>query len=395
MSSLVVEVCRVEDVRNHPNADRMCVVKVKGWEVCSARNADTNTNEYVAGDKAVYFPPDSVLPPALAERYGIVKYATPVKNDDGSLKGYRIRVARLRTFPSYGFIAKPDNPDWEVGRDVAVELGVTKWEPPLDCTDGDAAADHPAFHRYFSLEHWRNFPEVLNPGERIVITEKIHGMSWRGGLVREPGADGRVELNWMVGSHEVRRKQYAVKTRKKKNEETGNWDATETYQVESQFWTGLSDPIKAMIRELAGADGSSEQWSDVVVFGELHGSGIQKGFNYGFENGRFAVRVFDITVNGQWLDVDAKRAACARHGVEMVPVLYDGPYNPETVESFVSGPTTLCPPNTPGHFAFREGVVITAATERQVRTEKKVFGRAALKVVSFEYLERKGGTEYH
>lgn len=394
MSSLVVEVCAVDDVRNHPNADKMAIAKIKGWEVCVAKN-EAGEPWCKKGQPVVYFPPDSVLPPALAEKYGVAKYASPVQGEDKSIVGYRIRVARLRSFPSYGFAAEPADPTWPVGMDVAAALGVTKYEPPLNCTDSDAEVDHPAFHKYFTLEHWRNFPEVLRPGERVRFTEKIHGQNARLALVRVPDAEGKLTLEWMAGSHDVRRKQFATKTRRRKNPDTGAFDCHETYQVESEFWQCMTDPVRAMLRDLANADGPPEWWQDVVVFGERFGSGVQKDMAYGHENGKFSLRVFDITVDGRWLSLDEKDAAMKKHGVEAVPTLYDGPYSPELVEQYVSGPTTLCDPEKAGKFKFREGIVVTAAEERRVATEKKVFERAALKVVSFEYLERRGGSEFH
>jgi hypothetical protein len=39
--------------------------------------------------------------------------------------------------------------------------------------------------------------------------------------------------------------------------------------------------------------------------------------------------------------------------------------------------------------------VITPAKERAVVTPARVFERLILKAINFEYLERKGGTEYH
>jgi RNA ligase (TIGR02306 family) len=388
MSSLVIEVCEVSDVQNHPDADRMCVVHVKGWRVCSARNPETNANEYRPGDKCVYFPPDSVLPPALAEEYGVVKYAPPVKNADGSLRGYRIKVARLRNFPSYGFIAKPANPDWSVGRDVAAELGVTKWEPPVQSHEGDAERDHPAFHRYFTLEHWRNFPGVLVPGERIVVDEKLHGMNVRAGLIREPDEAGQMAQTFMVGSHDVRRKEFATLKKRRKNPETGEIEEYELTQ-RSRFWDFLSEPVKAMLRALSGP-----ACRNVVIFGEMIGSKVQD-MTYGHKNGAVSFRVFDITVDGQWLDSDAKKAMCDQYQVPTVPHLYDGPYSPDVLERLVTGPTTACDPEKAGKFKGREGVVVRAATERRVVTDAKVFDRAALKVVSFDYLERKGGSENH
>ena len=61
----------------------------------------------------------------------------------------------------------------------------------------------------------------------------------------------------------------------------------------------------------------------------------------------------------------------------------------------MSGPTTLCPPDRAGRFKGREGIVIVPVHERAVATEGHVFDRLILKAVSFEYLERKGGTEFH
>lgn len=84
MSSLMVEVCEVKCVEPHPNAERMCVVTVRGWRVCAGRNPDTGQNQFAPGDKCVYLPPDSVLPPALGERLGVTKYLRRVGDSPSS-----------------------------------------------------------------------------------------------------------------------------------------------------------------------------------------------------------------------------------------------------------------------------------------------------------------------
>ena len=112
MSSLIVEVSRVDRVDPHPNADRMCVCTVKGWRVCAGRDPEAGRNQFEPGDLCVYVPPDAVLPPALAERLGVTKYlgSLPLGPDGNRLPGGRVRVARLRGEPSYGLILKPDDP---------------------------------------------------------------------------------------------------------------------------------------------------------------------------------------------------------------------------------------------------------------------------------------------
>jgi tRNA-binding EMAP/Myf-like protein len=32
MSSLIIEVCKVENIIKHPNADKLSIVTIKGWQ---------------------------------------------------------------------------------------------------------------------------------------------------------------------------------------------------------------------------------------------------------------------------------------------------------------------------------------------------------------------------
>ncbi len=255
MSTLLVEVCEVAAVERHPHADRLGIATVKGWKTAIGYDPATGAFEFAAGERCVYFPPDSVLPPALANspyrvcrtkgcraygktppqlpaearatdgrcplcggavqwkdgtpgRTGAMAFCgeLPAGPDGVRPAGGRVRAARLRGLQSFGFIlkidpAQGDDPAWSVGADVRAHFGVTKWEPPVENVDGDAQSPHPAFHAYTDLEHLANFPGVLADGEDVVMTEKLHGKNCRVGLVRE--ADG---WTFMAGSHGVRRK---------------------------------------------------------------------------------------------------------------------------------------------------------------------------------------------
>jgi hypothetical protein len=66
MSTLVIEVCEVTAVEKHPYADRLGIATVKGWKTAVGFDPSTGRFEFEAGERCVYFPPDSVLPPALA-----------------------------------------------------------------------------------------------------------------------------------------------------------------------------------------------------------------------------------------------------------------------------------------------------------------------------------------
>ena len=63
MSSLIVEVCRVSDIVKHPNADRLSIVTVKGW------NCIVGLDQYKKGDMVVFVPPDCILPESVIEKY--------------------------------------------------------------------------------------------------------------------------------------------------------------------------------------------------------------------------------------------------------------------------------------------------------------------------------------
>jgi RNA ligase (TIGR02306 family) len=404
MSSLIVEVCKVDKVEKHPNADRMAVAVIKGWRTC------IGVGQFAVGEKCIYIPPDTILPVPLAEKLNVAKYCSPVKNKEGIVQGYRVQVSRLRGEPSYGFITSLDilsvkrGPsqigliDWKIGDNVVADLGLTKWEPPLDCTDGDAEKPHPAFHHYYNLENINNFPTLFKDGEEVIFTEKIHGKNCRVGLIRDTKDDGTPIWRFMAGSHDVRRKEL---TTQRKRRVIRNSDGTPCmekdkevewfYEItkKSQFYEALDKPgIRELLLDVCNGQ------NNVVVFGELFGSGVQD-MAYGFENGNWDLRVFDITVNGKYLSVNEKQSICNRHMVSQVPELYRGPFSHEKVQEYIGGDTTVCNPVIAGLFKEREGLVITSVKERTEVTEAKFFDRAALKAINFKYLERKEGTEYH
>lgn len=386
MSSLIVEVCQVDKVEPHPNADRMEIAYVKGWRTCISKG------QLQAGDRVVYFPPDTVLPTSLAERLGVAKYLSSVTaaTDGTRPAGGRIRVARLRGQQSYGLITKCENSDWPVGYDVASHFGVSKWEPPQICSDGDALPPHPAFHTYTDIENYRNFPNILREGEHVVFTEKLHGRNCRLGYIRDQNEAGAMEFSFMVGSHDVRRKEFSIREkacRDHNKEVVKNEDGsikTITVTKRCRFYDALTEPVKNLLR------GVSAGAHNVVLFGELYGKTCQDMW-YGVDQD---FRAFDLTVDGKYLDHPRKTEIFAQYGVKSVPVLFFGLFSQAKVEELVDGPTAVCAPELMGSFQGREGVVMTPVTERQ-DFDLGGSGRVILKAVSFAYHERKGGTEQH
>ena len=444
MSKLIVEVSQIEEIKPHPAADRMCIAKIKGWEMCIGYNPETGKAQFEVGDRVIYIPYDAILPLTLANgptgdppgRLDVAKYCAPVK-EDVVLKGYRVRAARLRGYKSFGIIVAidpkwGDDPNWEVGADVAEHFGITKWEPVEVCNDGDAERAHVRFHTYVDIEKFANFPDVIKPGEEVVFTEKIHGKNSRYGLVLDTDENGDATWTWMAGSHGVRRKEFVTQTRRfdaKQLVEDGmlpdanvavgqifdgsgvsKWKVRELRPSEdgrvlfladqvdengepiqslSDFWKFLTQPVRDLLEFVRDQLDWPEPKYSVILFGEIFGSAVQD-MQYGMKDGQREMRAFDIAVNGTYLDYETKVDLCQQFGVKLVPFIYRGAFSVEVMNQHTDGQTTVCDPsNVTGKFKGREGIVMTPVKERMCPE----VGRVVLKSVSVDYLGRAGATD--
>lgn len=339
MSALKVEILRVDKVSPHPDPETTALdlAEVKGWQVVVRKGSVT------PGGRCVYFPLDSLLPVELSDAIGVTKYLS---------KG-RVRAAKLRGTPSYGLLwplepagkAYPELCSMKDGDDVAELLGVTKWEPPLEFSDADTEVPHPAFLSYTEIENLRNYPDVLKEGEEVVITEKVHGCNARWAMI-----DGE----FMAGSHNRRLK----------------------YREDNRHWYTFSDEMKKLLERY-----SSE--GPVILYGEIYGDGIQD-LKYGQTRGRIEARVFDMSINGRYLDYDHFQDRVLRYNIMTMPILYRGPWSMDVLEKFRDSDSQLG-----GADCMMEGVVIRLEKERQ----DPFVGRVILKYVWDRYLTRKGGTE--
>lgn len=384
MSSLIVEVCKISDIKPHPNADRMEIAVVKGWECCVKKGA------FQKDDKCIYFPIDTILPESVSDKFGVTKYLS---------KG-RIRATRLRSYPSCGLVM-PCNEDvwnaavdppgntysekfWKVKTNVADMFGCIKWEPPQEITQGDMEKEHPLFSRYTDIENIKNFPYVLKEGEMVVITEKIHGTNSRVGLLKG---------EFVAGSHKTQRKNpdavISIKQnivdfyyRIKKFVKTGNWNRPSIKASKNNtYWIPLkNENLREMMRHI-----SKEYKADqVIVFGEIFGKGVQD-LTYGRQR-EVDYRVFDIIVNGEYMNYILFKNVCEKFNISMVPVIYEGVWDNSLIEKYSSGNSVVSDIEQ-----IREGFVVKPIFER----EDPEIGRVILKSISFEYLDRKKGTENH
>ncbi len=201
----------------------------------------------------------------------------------------------------------------------------------------------------------RSFVDVLTPGEPVEATEKLHGTNCRVGFVREsPDA-----VAYMAGSRALRRK-----------------DPGQELWEHNTYWRPLT--LRA-VWDLLGALSASGS-SQAILYGEVFGRGVQ---SYDYGTGARQFRAFDLMVDGRYVDRATFRRLCGEHGVEMVPVIYEGPYSVEAIRAVSDGPSLI------GGKHGREGVVVRPLVER---TDPRI-GRVTLKYVGDGYLFGKGNAE--
>lgn len=339
MAKLLTEVCEIEEIRPHPNADRLEAAVIKGWQVL------VPINQYKVGDKVVYFQPDTILSEEWTDRFGVTKYCTPREG-----QGMQIRSAKLRGYVSHGLVVEPEE-DWPIGTNVSEYYGAEKYQPPIAPNSGDLIEENPFFPRYTEVENLRNYPHVYPHGEEVVITEKLHGTNVRIGIV-----DGE----WVAGSlHSQRKMPIGIKELK-----------------ESLYWY----PYTIVgVRRLLMYLSRDEGFNIAVLFGETYGK--VQSLRYGLDNG-ISFKAFDIYVSGsnrnEYLSFPEFKFLCDIHDVPIVPILGTGYYDIEEIKEMAEGKSRI---NTASH--IKEGVVVKPFREERFHPE---VGRVILKYVSDDYL---------
>jgi RNA ligase (TIGR02306 family) len=337
LSELVVQVKTIDEIKAHPNAELLDIAVVGGWQCVVPKS-----EEFRTGDRVVFFPPDTVLPEEVSDRFGVTKYLS---------KG-RIIHTKLRGEPSFGLVVRPDDPNWDVGKDVAEHYGARKYEPPVRPTAGDAEKPHPLFWTYTEIENLRNYPDVLQEGEPVVVTEKLHGTNARVALI---------EGQYMAGSKGLRRKLPTVK------DELGERIDREALKSNLYAYPLMLEPVKALL------DSLGEQHRQVILYGEVYGK--VQSLNYGIP-GKIEFRAFDLLLDGCYCDWRFFVDTVLSFGVERVPLVYEGPYSLDAIKQASVGESLV------GGAHMREGVVVKPVQER---TDPKV-GRVILKYLSDDYL---------
>lgn len=359
MAKLEVIVSRIE-LKEHPNADRLQIARIVG----SNYHSIVPNGNFKPDDLVAYIPEGSIIPDHVLREMGL----------EGKLagsSGNRLKSQRLRGVLSQG-LCYPARPEWEEGQDVTEELGIEKYVPkiPVDM-GGEVYALGPAKTMKYDLENIKRFPEVLEEGEEVCITEKIHGTNFCAGVLLEEDQDpehGRL----VVHSKGLGSKGLVFKPNSEANKDNLYLKAARIH--------GLLEKLKEAVASYG---------KPVFILAEVYG--IQD-LSYGCNSSDIGLAVFDVHIgyesDGHYLNVEELDAFMETYDIPGVPVLYRGPFSEEVLEDITDGQEQV----TGDELHIREGVVIKPVLERRHLR----LGRVILKNISESYLVRGGeATEYN
>lgn len=225
-------VTKLENVRRHPNADRLTLANVLGGTVIVGDNAKT-------GDVVIYFASDG----QLSEEYCIYNDLIRRKNEDGTYSGgfldpvkRNVRIIKLRGEYSDGLCLPlislaytgVDISTIQVGDTITVVNGheicrkyIPRTNPPKSVqsikngkTRKETREKTPYFAEHVDTPQLRFVMHNFQPGDIICLTEKVHGTSSRNAnslvisrakrtiwdrILRRPGKEIK-EYKYLVGT---------------------------------------------------------------------------------------------------------------------------------------------------------------------------------------------------
>ena len=201
MASFECKVCEIT-IEKHPDPEvnRLELARIGGYV------SIVPIDKYKTGDKVVYIPEQAVVPEELLKEMGLEgKLAGSKKN--------RVKAIKLRGVLSQGLVHSAKD-EWNIGDDVKEELGIVKYEPPIPTHLG-GEVDSWDVSIKFDIENIKKYPEVIQEGEDVILTEKIHGTCTVSSFVPEACKDLRKETmidgKWAISSKGLSHKQLFFK----------------------------------------------------------------------------------------------------------------------------------------------------------------------------------------
>lgn len=294
MSELAVKICKVSEVIKHPNADKLQLFKLEGYDYQFGSRKD----EIALGESVIYFPIDSVLPTELADKLSIRKFL-------GGTSHNRVRCAIFRGEASQGFICKMnkfDNlPSSELGTDLTEFFGVTKFEGEINDLPKDGNLVQLPVHVYkYDIDNAENRKDVIeylsNENIWLSVTEKIEGSHF-------------------AATYDVVEDKFTVCQR---NFAIVEKEQGHTWCILAKKYN-LENVLKNIVKHYIGFV------HNITIRGEVIGPKIQGNY---YELKEHKILFFEIEIDGKPIDFTSFKNYCTSFGgsdntIEIVPVLKD------------------------------------------------------------------------
>ena len=322
-------VARVKEIKPIEGADNIELAVVNGWSCI------TKKNTHEVDDLVIVATTDALIPVDLSDKMNVTNYLR---------KGGRVRTVKLRGVYSecliipFIYAEKLAHPKakWSEGTDMMDLLKIYKYEPPVKTVQLASGRkiryqDNPNFHVYYKFPNLKNVEGMFTENDNVEITRKIHGTNARYGIVKKTKlsfldriakffriANEWVDYEFVVGSHNV----------EKGSDSQGFYDSNvwyeiaDKYDIKNKLWNYVTKHTPDYI-----GDG-------ITLYGEIYGAGIQKGYDYGLTDIRFAG--FDIKENGEYVNT-IRSEYLFKYALELpyVDVLHIGPWSQEVQDKNV------------------------------------------------------------
>ena len=320
----VCYVGRIGEIRPIEGADNIELAIVNGW------HAITKKGQHNVDEQVIIATTDAVIPLSISDELGVTGYLR---------KGQRVRTVKLRGVYSECLIMPLDLlvfiDNINDGDDMMEMLGVIKYEPPVKMVEMSVGGrkfkyhQNPNFHVYYKFPNLKNVPELFTEEDRVSITRKLHGTNARFGIVKKKNlslwdrvrkffGNEWVYFEYVYGSHNV-----------EKGSDSQGFYGTDVwrtvadeYKIKTKLWEYVK---KYYTPTLLG--------SGIVIYGEIYGHGIQKNYDYGLKDIKFAG--FDVEIDGKYQTFFNERGIFDTLDLPKVELLYSGLWDKETQDRFV------------------------------------------------------------
>lgn len=370
-SEFKVPLTTILKVEKHPNADRLSLYTVYGFQVVGG------LNQYKEGDLVVYIPVDSILQQNLEDI--LFPLDSKIK-----INKHRVRQIRIRKCASQGMLIPIDTvnkivnvDNFDIDEDISAYLGVTKYEPPCNQKEpsGPKKRNKPLensrFHKYGGIDNIKWYPSFFE-NQEVIIQEKLHGSNCRASYSKTEANTFWKKVKKLFGI--LPKYEYC-------------YGSNNVQLQERSSYTGFygEDVYGAVLNKVHTF---AKLHQGETIYGELIGPGIQKGYDYGHKDHHFVL--FDIKIekedgSQEYLNPEEAEAYAKERGFDFVPILYRGIFNAVLAKELSMGKSIYNPVEK-----VREGIVIKARTEYSNCSSKK-----ALKLISEIYLDNPENTDNH